>query len=416
MRKLVFISLLSILIPFAASSQTIKENYERIKPNFTFEIWNSALTNGDRDGASLVDMNHINYPAFNFMLGWQSKTDGPCAAFAEALNYPVYGIGFGYEHTGMLKSNYTTSRLGDIFNLFGFFEGALYRNKIVTLGLTLRLGVGMTFDIYNRETNPENVHFGAPTSLYIAVGPQVKIRPTPQLELGANAFWWHHSNGHTWTPNTGINQRGIGLSARYSLEEPYTGKRSKNRIHKGEFEKGFNYDVNFHAGMHAYKAEWFAFNKYVLDPEMKKVDFTSWSRLGVTADVAYRYSLLCSTGLEFDMTYMWGLDRLEAADRILYGDSAVNKSKGYNPVMLMTGIVHEFYYGNISAYIGAGVYLLHKVGIYEDSSPFYEKIGMRFYVPNWNNVYIGWNIHARNFTEADHFEFQLGVRFKSRKK
>ena len=403
-RNLIAAVLTSLLAVWPASAQ-----YQKIKPNFSVEGWYASITNGDRDGASMIDLDKNKYPAFNFLVGWQTKPGCKNEEIASTLNYPVYGIGLGYEKFSSIGSNYEDSRLGDLFNIYGFFEGSFYKNDWFSVGLTLRLGLGITFDIYNIETNPNNVHFGAPTSLYVCGGPQVKFRPTEQLEIGANAFIWHHSNGHTWTPNTGINQRGVGVSARYSLEKPYTGKHTKVDKSKA-FTKGFVWDIFAHNGMHAYKAEWFASNALVRDYDEKKTDFTSWQRLGLGASCQYRYCLLCSTGIEVDATYMWGLSSLEKADRTLYGDKAVDESPGYCPLMVTTGLVHEFYYGNCSAYIGLGYYALHKVGIYEDTTRLYEKIGMRFYVPSWNNVFIGWNMLARNFTEADHFELQLGIR------
>ncbi len=411
MRRFLILFLAFALSSISAFAQYKEEEteYEKIKPNFTVEGWYASLTNGDRDGASLVDANRNHYPKFNFLLGFQSKPGAKNEAIAEALNYPVYGIGVGWEKFSSMGFNYKDSRLSDMFNLFGFFEGSIYKTPMFSFGLTLRLGVGLTFDIYDKDTNPNNVHFGGPLSLYVCGGPQIKFRPTKQLELAANAFIWHHSNGHTWTPNIGINQRGIGLSARYSLEEPYT-RNVKKGTHLHDFKSGFKWDIFTHVGMHSYKSEWFAYNQFVPDKELKQPDFANWSRVGIGASVQHRYCLLCSTGIEVDMTYMWGMKRLEQSDRVLFGDKAVDNSKGYCPVMVTAGAVHEFYYGNVSAYLGIGAYVLHKVGIYEDSTWMYEKIGMRFYVPNWNNIFLGWNILARNFTEADHFEFQLGIR------
>jgi len=416
MRKYILALILAVVSPLGVSAQNEAGSFNRIKPNFSIEGWYGEITNGGRDGATLINANKNAYPAINFLAGWQTKPGCKHDDVAELFNYPVYGFGAGWEKYSSMGFNYDDSRLGDMFNLFGFFEGYLYKNNWFSFGLTLRLGLGVTFDIYDIKTNPNNVHFGGPLSLYVCGGPMLKFRPTKQLELGANAFVWHHSNGHTAEPNTGINQRGLGLSARYSLEPPHTQQRH-HRVHKGEFtDTGFIFDVFGHTGTHAYKAEYFAFNAMVREYDKKKTDFTAWQRLGVGFAGSYRYGLLCSTGLELDMTYMWGLSHLEAADRVLYGDASVDASRGYTPLMITGGIVQEFYYGNLSAYIGAGAYLLHNVGIYEDSSRLYQKIGMRFYFPHWNNIFLGWNMLARNFTEADHFELHLGVRIKAKKK
>jgi len=416
MRKNILVLILLVVALFDVAAQDEDKSYSKIKPNFSIEGGFGQITNGGRDGATLIDQEKNTYPAFNFLVGWQSKPDGKLADIAELLNYPVYGFGLGYEKFSSMGFNYDDSRLSDMFNIFGFFEGYFYKNNWFSVGLALRIGLGITFDIYDINNNPNNVHFGAPTSLFVGGGPTFRFRPTQQLELGVNTFIWHHSNGHTWEPNTGINQRGINILAKYSLEQPYS-KQRRERIHKGEFkDKGFLIDIFGHNGTHAYKAEYFAFNAMVRDYEKKKTDFTSWQRLGVAAACSYRYGLLCSTGLEVDLTYMWGLDHLEAADRVLYGDAQVDASRGYTPLMITGGFVQEFYYGNVSAYIGGGFYLLHNVGIYEDSSRMYQKIGMRFYIPKWNNIFLGWNMLARNFTEADHFELQLGVRIKTGRK
>ena len=346
--------------------------------------------------------------SYSALVGFNTSPQDENAAYGERYNYPVIGFGATFDHCSTMKFK-NNSRLGNFLNVFTFMEGAFYKNRYGSLGWWSSIGMGITNVTYDPIDNPYQMHVGAPLSIYVTVGPQIKLRPTDNVELMLNAYWYHHSNGNMWMSNIGLNGLAVGAAVRYNMEAPYTKQVTSLTMHP-EYPKGLHFDVFGSYGLHACKTEFKAFNEMVEDPEQKKSDFRSRPRIGIGMDLVYRYCLICSTGLALDMGYNWDGPMLKKSDTVIYGAEAVAKSKGYNPFSCALGFVHEFYYGNVSMYCGCSYYLYRKVGINEDRSSLYQRLGMRFYFPHFSNAFAGWNIRATDFGDADFFEFQLGIR------
>lgn len=364
------------------------------------------LTNTDNMRDLFVDRNgHMSY---TFKVGFNTSPDDPNAAFAERYNYPVLGFGATFDNCTTMKFK-NNSRLGNFLNVYTFMEGAFYKNKYGSIGYWASIGMGITSVMYDPITNPYQLHIGAPLSIYLTCGPQIKLRPVDNFELAINAYWYHHSNGNMWMSNIGLNGYAVGATLTYNIDKPYTKQVSRLTLHP-EYEKGMHYDFFTTYGLHACKTEFKAFNEMVEDPEEKQKDFRSRPRIGLGFDAVYRYSLLCSTGLSLEAGYNWDSEMLKRSDTVIYGPEAVAASKGYSPFSLALGFVHEFYYGNVTAYMGCSAYLFRHVGINEDISRYYQRIGMRFYFPHFSNAFAGWNIRSTKFKNADFFEFQIGIR------
>ena len=366
----------------------------------------AVVTNTDDLRENFLERNgHMGY---SIQWAYNTRPGGKNDVFNEILNFPVFGIGVNYDvyrTMGFINN----SRVGNFVDLYGFMEASLYKNSWFSAGFFLDLGLSATNVVYDPIGNPGMINVGAPLTVFMAFGPQLKFRPTKRLELALNTYWFHHSNGNAWMPNFGLNDLSVGLSARYNPGGAYTEQvRTLSIPH--EFERKLSVDVYATTGFHSCKTEFKAYNQMVENPRFKKNDFVSHPRAGVGVDVQYRYCLMCSSGLVADGVYNWGVDELEKCDRIIYGDKEVEECKGYSPFNLSLGLIHEFHYRNMSVFCAMCGYVFRRVGIYEDSARFFQRAGMRFYMPKLSNMFLGCCIRATKFNNADYFEFQMGVK------
>lgn len=379
---------------------------EKYRPNISAGWSYSNVTNTDGLASQFIDRN--GHSSYFIQVGFDTHPGGEFDAFQEILNYPTFGLGAAFDnHSSMQFKN--NSRLGDFVDLYAFMEGAFYKHKYFSIGYFANFGVGFTGVMYDRYTNPLEINIGAPISVYMAFGPQVKLRPADHVELILNANWHHHSTGNTWMPNWGLNDMALGAELRYDIDKPYTEQvRKLTREHV--FEKKMHYDIYATYGVQASKTEFKAYNLAVENPDEKQVSFTSRPRVSLGFDAMYRYCLLCSTGIAIDCVYAPYCDILRACDVKLHGEKAVEEGPGYSPFVCSLGFAHEFHYGNVSAYCGASYYLLRKAGIEDDHGKFFQRAGMRFHFSKWKNTFLGWCIRATQFCNADYFEFQFGIR------
>jgi hypothetical protein len=353
------------------------------------------------------------YPTYAVAVTFNTSPDSPKSDFFTQLyNYPTFGIGFSVSDLSKIRFK-NNSHFSNIYTGYVKMEYALLRNSVATLGISMEEGMAYTKDLYDPYTNPCNTYFGQHSTIYFSVGPQIKVRPTPNLELVFNGLFWHHSSGNESVPNTGFNEFAAGAFVRYNLEPPYTGKM-KLPERPSDFKKHIETEIFALGGIHSCKTEWHAFNELVEDPAEKQVKFRHWPRGGVGMDISYRYGLFTSTGVAFDFLYSSNSAALERSDIAIYGEEAVD-GVSYNPFTLDLGLVQKIFYRNVAFYISLGGYVFRDVGIHETFlttkvSKLYQKIGLRVYFPKMNDVFLGWCIKANNFNDADYFEFHLGVR------
>ena len=375
-------------------------------PGFSIGTYYAYVTDTDNLRDSFLARN--GHSGVNLQMSFNTRPGGKHDAWNEILNYPVFGLGVNYDIYGTMGFKNST-RLGNFVDVYTFMEAAMYKNRWFSAGFLLDLGISMTNVSYDPIKNPNMYNIGAPLTVYLAFGPQLKFRPTDHVELALNAYWFHHSNGNAWMPNFGLNDLAAGFAVRYNPEAPHTSQvRSLKVPH--EFRKGFEFDVFATTGFHSCKTEFKAYNQMVDDPQQKKNDFESHPRLGIGVDAQYRYSLLCSSGIVADVVYNWGVDELRKCDDIIYNKKDAGKEKGYSPINASLGLIHEFHYGNMSVFCTMCAYLFRKVGIYEDQAKFFQRAGMRFYMPKLKNAFLGCCIRATKFNNADYFEFQMGVK------
>ena len=116
-----------------------------------------------------------------------------------------------------------------------------------------------------------------------------------------------------------------------------------------------------------------------------------------------------STGVDAELNYSSDTEHLERYDVILHG---MKSDRGYNPFYFGIASANELFLGrNVSMMICLGAYLYRELGIQEDISRLYQKLGGRYYFDRFGNTFIGFNVRAFNFGRADNMDFYIGKQF-----
>ena len=266
-------------------------------------------------------------------------------------------------------------------------------------GLTLQQNFDLTGGTFYLESDLEYMrNFGDTKSTQYSSVP-VRVGYTQSL-LGYNPFRW---------------ERKI---------EPLKYEKVKK-----EFKKGMQYMVTAGFGVHTCQAEW---NKYAYkdhlsaepvsqNPTKEEAEsLKAHPKFSLSFDAVYRYSLRYATGLGVDMFYSSNIKELEAADRVLYGDEAVDNCPGYSPISLGIAVLQEVYFRNFAVHIAIGAYPYRHKGVndkalndkFDDRERgwHYEKAGFRYYFPKLGDTFLGFAIKSHSI-KAEYLEFSAGVRF-----
>lgn len=105
--------------------------------------------------------------------------------------------------------------LGQGWTLAPYFEPFLFVNN--RLNFSFRMGTGLAYlnNVYDAETNPDNLFYSAPISFLLYVNAGLNYRLTENWQLRLSGYFNHISNGGIKEPNKGINYPSISLGAEY---------------------------------------------------------------------------------------------------------------------------------------------------------------------------------------------------------
>ena len=231
----------------------------------------------------------------------------------------------------------------------------------------------------------------------------------------------HFSNGRLALPNEALNALGLGLSARYRLSDYHYTDYLSSRNEKSDYEKKMQYMIVLGGGVHTCMAEWNAYVESESDPEKKKEAQSALKRhpkLSLSFDALYRYSMRYATGVGLDMFYSSNMEELEKSDRLFYGDETVDNCPGYSPISVGMAVVQEVYWRNLAVHVAVGVYPYRKKGVNGPDAKaagdrergwHYEKAGLRYYIPELGNTFLGFAIKSHSI-KAEYLEFSVGIR------
>lgn len=384
MRKTVFIILACILCNFTAEAQ---------RANFRTGARYGRFSNIDNAATMLLKTN--GYPSLDLAVGW-TASPADSNYIADAWRYPLFGIGVSVNATQCMKFR-NGIKFSNFYNAYGFMEWDFFKTEKLSAGIYGELGLGYNGSIYDKTGNPDQIFLGGPLTILAGLGPYVKWRPSTHWEIGFSPMAWHHSNGRVAVPNLGLNEYGAELFTRYYLDPPYTGERRfKGKYH---FDKKFNWDIFVSGTRYISRAQWLA-----------EADNTTFRiRAGIGGTAMWKITDVFSTGAEIELDYSSDTKDLERYDLIINGRTS---DKGYYPFYTGIASANELYFGkNFSMMISIGVYLFRELGIEENVSHLYQKLGGRYYFEKLGNSFLGFNVRAFNFGRADNMDFYIGKRF-----
>jgi hypothetical protein len=179
------------------------------------------------------------------------------------------------------------------------------------------------------------------------------------------------------------------------------------------------YIIVLGGGVHTCMAEWNAKVETEDDPAKKKdIKLKAHPKLSLSLDALYRYSLRYASGVSLDVFYSSNMKELEASDRIVYGDAAVENSPGYDPISVGIALVQEVYWHNFAVHVAVGAYPYRRKGVNGPEAKeagdrergwHYEKAGIRYYFPKLGDTFLGFAIKSHSI-KAEYLEFSLGIR------
>lgn len=377
-----------------------------------------------------IEKLHPNQTSFGYMtydleLGWQTEPESG-NIYAQQFGYPVISVGVSVARMGHFQFADHT-KFPNLYSIYGSFERSLLRSEHLSLGYMFDFGGTYNPGRYDPIANPGNNWLSAPFMAYFGVGAFAKFHIGKRWEVGADFMFRHYSNGRLALPNEAINALGGGIFARYRLSD-YDYTKYKGKVKKvTDFDKGMQYMITFGTGFHTCQAEW---NTYAYDhsnpdkpsrvPSKKEAaSLKAHPKFSLSFDALYRYSLRYATGIGIDMFYSSNMKELEAADRILYGDAAVEACPGYSPISLGIAVVQEVYWRNFAVHVAIGAYPYRHKGVNDpelneklddrERGWHYEKAGIRYYFPKLGDTYVGFAIKSHSI-KAEYLEFSVGIR------
>ena len=354
-----------------------------------------------------------NFPAHDIELGI-STLPSDRNPFAEAMNFPVFSLGFGHTSLGDIQFLEVHSKASDMFHVYVAMDREIIRRGSYSFGYEAMLGLTYTDTVYDIIDNPMSKIFSSHYSIYAGGGLHFKWRPFEsyrRLELEADAVFRHSSCGRLSYPNSGYNGYGAGLTVRhYFSDEAIAKPGSKRRnIPDSEYpeENGMHYHIVAGGGYHSCSAEWLAFRAMERKEEDKRQELSKWPRASIALETTYRYAGRFSSGISAEFFYCGETEMLKEADIRISGDDAEG-NKGYSPYSGGIGLVHECFYGPLAVYLNAGVYVYRRMGIRANHGPVWLRAGLRYYPKAIRPLFFGVSCKAQAM-KAEYMDFTIGI-------
>ena len=260
--------------------------------------------------------------------------------------------------------------LGRATSLSTFFEPILWSaNK---LEFTLKSGMGISYlsQVFDEETNPENIFFSSPLSFIIFLQPKLSYRINDQLEGNFSLIYNHISNGGQSQPNRGINYPMAGLGLSYVMGRQklpsYTPEQKTDKV---------KFYIDF-------------FSTHRKTGQGDERSFLYGSSLG-----GY-YKILPVSALG------GGLEVYNDQSLVQDGDSA------WSSFLAAPYIAHHFTFGRFD-FSQRFAYYLHKPEHYTDNT-FYQRYIIQYGI--WENLQLGVGMKAHGHV-AENIDLRLGWKF-----
>lgn len=357
------------------------------------------------------------YMTYEAGVGFQTNPGDSCI-YAQQFGYPMISVGISIASMGDFQF-YDQTEFPNLYSIYGSFERSLARKERYSLGYQFDFGATYNPGRYDPVNNPGNNWLSSPFMAYFGAGAFAKVHLGKRWEIGADIMFRHYSNGRLDLPNEALNALGGGLFARYRLSDYDHSRYTNSSKRKPAFEKGMQYMIVLGGGVHTCMAEWNAYVETENDPVRKEsVNLKAHPKYSISFDALYRYGLRYATGVSLDVFYSSNMEELEKSDRIVYGDEAVEKCPGYDPISVGLAVVQEVYWRNLAVHVAIGAYPYRHKGVNGPEAKaagdrergwHYEKAGLRWYFPGLGDTFLGFAIKSHSI-KAEYLEFSVGIR------
>ncbi|MDR2805173.1 MAG: acyloxyacyl hydrolase [Dysgonamonadaceae bacterium] len=325
---------------------------------------------------------------------------------AEGYAYPTYGVGFSVVDFGDVTL-YHASDLGNLYVLYLFWN-----QHLLDFGRFRWTCQGDIGPVYNTDTFDPIANQGKDFSssalmMYIGLTTGLKYRLSDRWEIGTNVNIRHYSNGRLGVINKGFNIVGGTLTLAYHLSSEKYAPEKKPTL---PVHKGLYYHISAGGGVQTYIEDWLLYiqsDDAYQQPYIEKYH----PKYFISTDAMYRFSRQYGGGLGVDLFYTPSLNSLQEWD-LHRSDYAGNPTPEYRFWSVGIAWNQEIYYKNLALTTSLGYYLYRKMGWREKTeSPVYERFGLRYYFPQWSNVFGSCSVKAHKFHLAEYFELSVGKKF-----
>ncbi len=168
---------------------------------------------------SIADIADSNPWGMEAEVSWHLNSEHAWNTFG---TYPRVGFGLGYFNFA------NPDILGSTLVTTAFFEPYIFPQKRLNASFRLTVGLAFLDQVYDVETNPENLFYSAPLSFLLGVNFFLNYRLHPRWNLRLGGTYNHISNGGIKEPNKGINFPTATLGLDYLLQSVAFPQREKS--------------------------------------------------------------------------------------------------------------------------------------------------------------------------------------------
>lgn len=297
------------------------------------------------------------------------------------------GLLIGYTHHTLDSVIYYTHEgnrygpIGDCFSLAYFVEDHIYKGKRWSFDYDIIFGA----DLWTRHGNEM---LGSALNFHVSFDLGPTIRLSDQLDAAVRYGYYHSSNGATFLPDNGINSHFLRLALRY---HPH-GRAETIQPDTLAFKKKNQLMISEGLG-------WLQTYTRVGDQLPNETPFF----LGNTFRAGF--------SRQFHPRFRWDV----AIDLLWTGETRYcHELEGvpynfWNSTHIAASADIEAQFGRFAFCAGAAYYLYHGSKILPQFyTPYYERVGYKFYLGKHHNYYIGtfMKIHLNSI---DYIEWTFGV-------
>lgn len=246
--------------------------------------------------------------------------------------------------------------------------------------------------------------------MFVDVGAYVNIELGKRFDLALGYSLSHFSNGATKMPNLGINLAAPFVELKYRFKD----RTEFIKIEKPKFKKKWEY-----VALVALSSKQLAFDTTSVD-SITGFIAESYGIITLSTGVNYQVSHKVKFGAGFDIGWDGAYNSY-----ITYDQGHVERHDAGSGNKLTIGIYPSFelVINKLSVIVQPGWYLYREDYSIPESTPenkvlqpsykspdSYQRIGLKYHI--LENVFLGFNVRAYNFSIADYLEWNIGYRLR----